>query len=117
MLRAMLMACSSVSARWSVTPEVLQCSCAPPRSSALTSSPVAACTSEALLRAPASFTPGPTRVPPSLYVRYMRLRLCQHVAAIHLRRHCGQLQAASSSALTVFPSGCLAFPLRDRDNS
>ena len=43
MLRAMLMACSSLSARWSVTPEVLQCSCAPPRSSALTSSPVAAC--------------------------------------------------------------------------
>ena len=43
MLRAMLMACSSLSARWSVTPEVLQCSCAPPKSSALTSSPVAAC--------------------------------------------------------------------------
>mmetsp|Transcript_31149 Transcript_31149/g.103068 ORF Transcript_31149/g.103068 Transcript_31149/m.103068 type:complete len:250 (-) Transcript_31149:519-1268(-) len=43
--RASLSPCGSSSAKWSVTPEVLQCTSAPPSSSAVTSSPVAALTS------------------------------------------------------------------------
>ena len=45
MRRAMPSACWSFSARWSVTPEVRLCRSPPPRSSALTTSPVAAFTS------------------------------------------------------------------------
>mmetsp|Transcript_22770 Transcript_22770/g.73268 ORF Transcript_22770/g.73268 Transcript_22770/m.73268 type:complete len:234 (-) Transcript_22770:667-1368(-) len=43
--RAMASACASSSAKWSVTPLMRQCTSAPPRSSALTTSPVAALTS------------------------------------------------------------------------
>jgi hypothetical protein len=45
MRRAMKSACASFSARWSATPEVRTCTSPPPRSSALTTSPVAAFTS------------------------------------------------------------------------
>ena len=45
MLRTIASACSSSSARWSVTPLVRECRSPPPSSSAVTSSPVAAFTS------------------------------------------------------------------------
>ena len=45
MSRTICSACASFSARWSVTPEVRECSSPPPRSSAVTTSPVAAFTS------------------------------------------------------------------------
>ncbi len=45
MRRAIARACTSSSAKWSATPEMRVWTSAPPRSSALTSSPVAAFTS------------------------------------------------------------------------
>ena len=45
MSRTISRACSSFSARWSVTPEVRVCSSPPPSSSGVTSSPMAAFTS------------------------------------------------------------------------
>ena len=45
MLRQMCRAWWSFSAKWSATPEMRVCTSAPPRSSALTTSPVAAFTS------------------------------------------------------------------------
>ena len=45
MRRAMASACVSFSARWSATPESRVCTSPPPRSSAVTTSPVAAFTS------------------------------------------------------------------------
>mmetsp|Transcript_6016 Transcript_6016/g.18087 ORF Transcript_6016/g.18087 Transcript_6016/m.18087 type:complete len:206 (+) Transcript_6016:468-1085(+) len=44
-LRASASACSSLTARWSATPEMRQCTSPPPSSSAVTTSPVAASTS------------------------------------------------------------------------
>lgn len=44
MLRTILSACASSSARWSVTPETRACTSPPPSSSAVTTSPVAAFT-------------------------------------------------------------------------